>query len=53
LQDGDLRVIRDGLAETDRIVIGGIQQVRAGSPVNPVDGAIQEEDVAHNSDASV
>lgn len=53
LQDNDLRVIRDGLDETDRVVIGGIQRVRAGSPVNAQDGAIEEEDdVAQTSDSN-
>jgi RND family efflux transporter MFP subunit len=53
LQDNDLRVIRDGLDETDRVVIGGIQRVRAGSPVDAQDGDIEEgDDVAQNSDSS-
>jgi RND family efflux transporter MFP subunit len=53
LQDDNLRVIRDGLEENDRVVIGGIQRVRPGSPVNAQDGAMEEEgDVAQTSDAS-
>ncbi len=39
---GALRVIRRGLAATDRVVINGIQRVRPGLPVAPEDGTIPE-----------
>jgi RND family efflux transporter MFP subunit len=39
---GDLRVIRDGLGATDRVVINGIQRIRPGISVTPVDGSIPE-----------
>jgi RND family efflux transporter MFP subunit len=39
---GALRVIRSGLKPTDRVVINGVQRVRPGSAVKPVDGQIPE-----------
>jgi membrane fusion protein, multidrug efflux system len=36
-----LRVIRSGLAPTDRIVIDGLQRARPGSKVKPEDGKIE------------
>lgn len=39
---GELRVIRDGLSPTDRVVINGIQRVRPGITVAPVEGSIPE-----------
>ncbi|HWT34726.1 MAG TPA: efflux RND transporter periplasmic adaptor subunit [Paraburkholderia sp.] len=38
---GGLRVIRSGLASTDRVVIDGIPSVRPGSKIAPHAGAIQ------------
>jgi multidrug efflux pump subunit AcrA (membrane-fusion protein) len=38
---GGLRVIRSGLAPTDRIVIDGIPAVRPGSKISPHAGSIQ------------
>jgi membrane fusion protein, multidrug efflux system len=38
---GGLRVIRSGLAATDRIVIDGLQRARPGSKVKPEDGKIE------------
>ena len=35
-----LRVIRSGLAATDRIVIDGLQRARPGSKVKPEEGKI-------------
>lgn len=40
LQNG-LRVIRDGLQPTDRVVTAGLQKARPGSPVAPVEQPIQ------------
>ncbi|PON14019.1 efflux transporter periplasmic adaptor subunit [Candidatus Entotheonella serta] len=37
-----LRVIRDGLSASDRVVIGGVQRVRPGVPVLPKEGAISK-----------
>jgi RND family efflux transporter MFP subunit len=37
-----LRVIRSGLAPTDRIVIDGLQRARPGGKVTPQDGKIEE-----------
>lgn len=45
LVDG-LRVIRKGLSREDRVVIKGIQRVRAGSPVTPQPGEITATAVA-------
>ena len=36
-----LRVVRSGLAPTDRIVIDGIQRARPGQKVTPQDGKIE------------
>jgi membrane fusion protein, multidrug efflux system len=38
---GGLRVIRSGLAPTDKIAIAGIPFIRAGSPVTPQDSEIR------------
>jgi multidrug efflux system membrane fusion protein len=34
-QDGRLRVVEEGVAPTDRVVVSGLQRVRPGSKVNP------------------
>ncbi|MEO7385946.1 MAG: efflux RND transporter periplasmic adaptor subunit [Gammaproteobacteria bacterium] len=39
---GALRVIRSGLKAADRVVINGIQRVRPGNLVKPVEGSIPE-----------
>jgi RND family efflux transporter MFP subunit len=39
---GALRVIRSGLNPTDRVVINGIQKVRPGATVTPVEGQVSE-----------
>jgi RND family efflux transporter MFP subunit len=39
LIDG-LRVIRDGLVETDKVVVGGLQRVKPGAAVTPVEQPI-------------
>lgn len=39
---GALRVIRSGIKATDRVVINGIQKIRPGASVTPVDGQIPE-----------
>lgn len=39
---GALRVIRSGLKPTDRVVINGIQKLRPGNVVTPVEGQIPE-----------
>lgn len=39
LIDG-LRVIRDGLIETDKVVVGGLQRVKPGATVTPVEQPI-------------
>jgi multidrug efflux system membrane fusion protein len=44
-----LRVVRSGLAATDRIVIDGLQRARPGQKVKPEDGKI--ESAAQNADA--
>ena len=36
-----LRVVRSGLAATDRIVIDGLQRARPGQKVKPEDGTIK------------
>jgi hypothetical protein len=39
---GELRVIREGLTADDRVVINGLQRIRPGAPVEPVEGTIPE-----------
>lgn len=39
---GALRIIRSGLKPTDRVVINGIQKIRPGATVAPVEGQIPE-----------
>lgn len=39
---GALRIVRTGLKPTDRVVINGIQKLRPGVAVTPVDGEIPE-----------
>lgn len=41
---GDMRVIRSGLAQGDRVVISGLQKVKSGDTVDPV--AVQAPQVA-------
>ena len=36
-----LRVVRTGLAATDRIVIDGLQRARPGQKVTPEDGKVE------------
>ncbi len=43
-----LRVIRSGLAATDRVVIDGLVRVRPGIKVTPVDGAIKPDPTGDN-----
>jgi membrane fusion protein, multidrug efflux system len=45
----ELRVVRSGLAATDRIVIDGLQRARPGQKVKPEDGKI--ESAAQKADA--
>ncbi len=33
--EGDLRIIGDGLSADDRVIVNGIQRVKAGAPVDP------------------
>jgi RND family efflux transporter MFP subunit len=44
-----LRVIRGGLAPTDRVVIDGLVRVRPGAKVTPVDGTITPDPADHAS----
>jgi multidrug efflux system membrane fusion protein len=41
--EGSLRIIREGLKGDERIVVDGVQRVRAGSPVTPQETQITEE----------
>jgi RND family efflux transporter MFP subunit len=41
--EGRLRIIREGLKGDERIVVDGIQRVRAGSPVTPQEAQIKDE----------
>jgi len=41
---GDMRVIRSGLAQGDRVVVSGLQKVKSGDTVDPV--AVQPPQVA-------
>lgn len=36
LQESNMRVIRSGLARTDRVIVGGLMRARPGNPVVPV-----------------
>ncbi|MBS0240730.1 MAG: efflux RND transporter periplasmic adaptor subunit [Proteobacteria bacterium] len=47
-----LRVIEDGLAPTDRVVIDGLMRVRPGTPVTPTPGAIQTASGGRSTTAS-
>lgn len=38
-----LRIVRDGLAPTDRVVITGVGRVQPGAPVSPVKGVIKAD----------
>ena len=51
LEDG-LRVIHKGLSADDRVVISGMQRVRAGSPVTPKAAEVAERDDSSTGDAS-
>ncbi len=42
VRDSGLRVIRDGLTESDRVIINGLQRARPGTPVTPKPGTIEE-----------
>jgi RND family efflux transporter MFP subunit len=42
-QPGGLRIVRDGLARDDRVIINGIVRARAGSKVMPEEGLIEPE----------
>ncbi len=48
---GGLRVIRSGLARTDRVVIRGVQKARPGSPVRVVETPIELDEEAFERDA--
>ena len=50
LEDG-LRVIRKGLSAEDRVVISGMQRVRAGSPVTPKAAEAAKRDDSSTGDA--
>ncbi len=41
--DGGLRIIRDGLAPTDRVIINGLMRAMPGATVTPVAGTIREQ----------
>jgi RND family efflux transporter MFP subunit len=38
-----LRIVRDGLAPTDRVVITGVGRIQPGAPVSPVKGVIKAD----------
>jgi RND family efflux transporter MFP subunit len=38
-----LRIVRDGLAPTDRVIIAGIGRLQPGAPVQPVKGVIKAD----------
>jgi RND family efflux transporter MFP subunit len=42
-QPGGLRIVREGLAPEDRVVINGLIRARPGARVTPKDGAIEPE----------
>ena len=44
-----LRVIRSGLAPTDRVIIDGLVRARPGGKVTPVNGAIAPASADENS----
>jgi multidrug efflux system membrane fusion protein len=41
---GELRVITNGLGPDDRVIVGGIQRVRAGSPVTVKEASLADPD---------
>lgn len=40
---GDLRVVRSGLAVTDKVVVNGLMRVRPNTPITPVPAHIDED----------
>lgn len=46
-----LRVVRDGLQPTDRVVTAGLQRIRPNAPVTPVDAPIQAQAAAIETSA--
>jgi multidrug efflux system membrane fusion protein len=50
--EGSLRIIREGLKGDERIVVDGVQRVRAGSPVTPQETQITEEAAKPSSAAA-
>jgi RND family efflux transporter MFP subunit len=50
--EGRLRIIREGLKGDERIVVDGLQRVRAGSPVTPQEAQIKDEPAKSESVAS-
>jgi RND family efflux transporter MFP subunit len=50
--EGRLRIVREGLKGDERIVVDGLQRVRAGSPVTPQEAQIKDEPAKSESVAS-
>jgi RND family efflux transporter MFP subunit len=50
--EGRLRIVREGLKGDERIVIDGLQRVRAGSPVTPQEAQIEDKPAKSQSVAS-
>ena len=44
--DGNLRIVREGLAPEDRVIINGLMRVRPGAKVSPQEGQIRAGDAA-------
>lgn len=42
LRDSGLRIVRNGLDGSERVIINGLQRARPGAPVTAVDGVIEE-----------
>lgn len=40
---GDLRIVRSGLEQGDRVIVSGLQRVRPGMPVQPVESAAERD----------
>lgn len=49
LHQGTFRIIREGLAPEDTVLIGNIQKIRPGSVVTPVPSEISREEKAHGT----
>lgn len=46
MADGPLRVVEEGIAPTDRVIVNGLQRARPAAPVNPKEATTQTAETA-------